>query len=577
MMRTNACKGFHKVASILLTIFAAAKAVDFGTYKGCAANDLEFKQTQIFRGPAISSSRDGNGALKVAFVSLPDAGVDVYFIQKRGALKRYHVKTGATDDLGTIPVDNSRGEQGLIGIVIRKDFLAKPHLYLMYSSTEAGGQYSFRLSRFSMSQDLSRLDLATEKILMKIPRESEDWHTGGAMAFDDYGDLWGSVGDNKKTEVGPGNTADLRGGIFRIHPDDSPRGYSIPKGNFGPHMSAYFTSRGNASLAAQYLDAAKVKPELYVKGTRNAYTLTVDPVRRWLAWGDVGPDQQKISEEHNLVKEPVFGGWPYFAGDEDMAAQGGTFYYKPIPAGSTRAAPVNQDPASTGVKQLPPVRAPIFVRQQGCAMTGQIFRYNGAVKDPGQLPPHLNRKWFNSGCEGYGIHLMTLDSAGDRVVSEQRILPGIGVGSVTDLKQGPDGALYYVNWLAGIYRITYTGACRDDALLPEKTGCAVPGFPNYDPNLPKEFNDPALCGGVTGITPELPEGKWLSIGRRSLGIEAPGAHSVEILDLRGRLLYRAVGEGPMSHEIPALAGPGVYQLRVKTVYGAAARRLSLLY
>lgn len=214
------------------------------------------------------------------------------------------------------------------------------------------------------------------------------------------------MGDNKKTEYGPGNTADLRGGIYRIHPDDSPRGYSIPEGNFGPRMAAHFAAAGNAALASQYLDTAKVKPEIYVKGTRNAYTLSLDPVRRWLAWGDVGPDQQKVSEEHNLVKEPVFAGWPYYAGQEDMAAQGGNFYGKPVPAGSTRAAPLNQDPASLGVKQLPPNREPIFARNQGCAITGPIVRYDGSIGDAGQAPPQLNRKWFNAGCDGFGFHVM---------------------------------------------------------------------------------------------------------------------------------------------------------------------------
>src|SRR6266850_843270 len=97
----RARNNFHKVAAMLLAAAAAAGAVDLGTYKGCPANDLQFKQTQLFKGPAIPNSLEGNGALKLAFVSQPDAGVDVYFIQKRGGLKRYNGKSGSTDSLGT--------------------------------------------------------------------------------------------------------------------------------------------------------------------------------------------------------------------------------------------------------------------------------------------------------------------------------------------------------------------------------------------------------------------------------------------------------------------------------------------
>jgi glucose/arabinose dehydrogenase len=558
----------------LISISGPAAALDLGAYKGCAATDADFKQTQIWKGPVVANSLTGNGALKVAFVSQPDASVDVYFIQKRGGVKRYNGKSGTVDSLGTIPVDNSRNEQGLVGLAVRKDFLKKPDLYVMYSSTEAGGTYSFRVARFSMNGGLSAVDLASENILIKIPRASEDWHTGGSMVFDDYGDLWGAVGDNKQTEKGPGNTADLRGGIYRIHPDDSPKGYSIPAGNFGPKMSAWFTTQGNAALAAQYLDTAKVKPEIYVKGTRNAYTITVDPVKRWLAWGDVGPDQGKVSEEHNLVKEPVFAGWPYFAGAEDMSLEGGNFYGPKIPAGSTRAAPLNQDPAALGVKQLPPVREPIFVRKTGCAMTGPILRYDGRIKAAGQFPPQLDGKWLNAGCDPWGMHLMTLDAGAEAVVgTPPAVFPSVSSGTLVDMKQGPDGALYYVLWGTGIYRLAYTGACKDESLVPPKNGCATAGAPGYDPTVPKEYHDPAQCGPGTAIAPQGAEARWLRLERNMLSVDAPGELDVRILDVNGRVVAELRGTGPMRFDLTFLPKGAVHEVRVRSASGTAVRRL----
>ena len=569
----------HTTILLMGGLAVGSQAVDLGTYKGCAATDAEFKATQIYQGPVVASDDSGNGTLKLAFVPQPDGPSDVYFIQKRGAVKRYNAKTTTVDSLGLIAVDH-KAEYGLVGIAVRGDFLKNPAVYVMYSFIEADKSYSHRISRFKLSSDLKSLDLASEKILIKIMRKSVSWHTSGSMVFDEYDDLWVAVGDNQQTEQGPANTADLRGGILRIHPDESAKGYSIPAGNFGEHLSAYFKAQGNNDLAAQYADTNKVKPEIYVKGTRNAYTITVDPVRRWLTWGDVGPDQGKVSEEHNLVKEPFYMGWPYFAGEEDM---GGIQPYDiKIPTGSLRTGPVNNAVIS-GVKQLPPNRDPIFARNEGCAMTGPIFRYDGALKGANQFPPQMDRKWLISGCDGgYGFHLMTLDTAGEKVVTDSKIFANIHPNTLVDLKQGPDGALYYVQWgtttvNSGIYRVDYTGTCKDAALAVEKSGCATPGFTNYDPKLPKAYNNPGLCVNGSGVAaPALRDAAWLKVDGRSIAVSAQGPHALEILDIRGRVVFGVKGEGSMSYAMPALPAPALYQVRVKTDLGTAIRGFSAI-
>jgi glucose/arabinose dehydrogenase len=564
----NLSRAARLAAFALAGLCARGWAVDLGTYKGCAANDGQFKSTQIYQGPTVTSDDASNGLLKMAFVGQADGTADVYFIQKQGTVKRYNGKSGKVDSLGTITVDH-KAEYGLVGIAAPKDFLKNPVLYFMYSFAEQGGVYTHRISRFKLAAGLGSLDMGSEKILIKIVRKSVSWHTSGSMVFDDYGDLWISVGDNQQTENGPGSTADLRGGILRIHPDDSPKGYSIPAGNFGAHLSAAFKAQGKTDLANEYADTSKVKPEIYVKGTRNAYTIDVDPVRRWLVWGDVGPDQGKVSEENNLVKEPFYMGWPYFAGEEDM---GGVQPYDiPIPKGSLRTGPVNNAATNLGVKQLPPIREPIFARNQGCAMTGPIFRYDGAIKNPAAFPPQFDRKWLVSGCDGFGFHLMTLDSAGEKVATNTQIFSTIRPQTLVDLKLGPDGAVYYISWNTGLYRIDYTGTCKDETFKPEKTGCGVPGSGNYDPSLPKAFNDPRLCTGGTAVSPLVAKADWLRVDAHSLSVDAPGAHRVQVLDMRGRVVLEMSGKGPMSHGLEAVPSPGLYQIRVETGLGTAVR------
>lgn len=511
-----------------------AKAVDLGTNNGCSATDAQFKITVLYSGPVPPGAQDpkSNAVLKTTFVKQADGSVDVYFIQKQGPVKRYVGKTGTVQELGTITTDFSQNEYGLVGIAAAKDFLEKPYLYFQYAAS--GG--TTRISRFKMNADLSKLDLTSEKILISIPRESVTWHTAGAMQFDDYGDLWMAIGDNQQTDKGPGNTADLRGGISRIHPDDAaPNGYTIPKGNF----AEFFKSKG-----AGYSDTSIVKPQIYVKGTRNAYTMFVDPVRRWVGWGDVGPDQGKISEEYNLVKEPVFAGWPYYAGEEDMTGLTAYGNAGAIKAGSTKAAPVNG--AGLGIKTLPAVTDPIFARNQGCAMVGPIFRYDGTNTYAGQFPPQMNRKWLIGGCDGYGWHLITLNDAGTSFTKNETIWSTLSpkVTTLVDAKQGPDGAVYFVDYGKGtVNKIEYTGTCKDPSLLPE----TVPG---------------------TGISMKAAsKANWLDFDRRSISVSAKGAHQIEILNLHGRVVATLSGSGPESHAMPALPAAGVYHLRVRTAQG----------
>lgn len=538
------------LACIGLAAATGANAVDLGTYNGCAATDAQFKTTVLYTGPVPSGAQEphSNAVLKTAFVKQADGGVDVYFIQKQGPVKRYNAKTGTVDELGTINADYSQNEYGLLGIGIRKDFLTSPMIFFYYSFKEADNSLTMRISRIKLTSDLSKLDMASEKVLIKYKRESVTWHTGGGMQFDEYGDLWVSLGDNQQTDQGPGNTADLRGSIIRIHPDESAaNGYSIPAGNFGSYFQKYYTDKGQADVAAKYADTNVVKPQIYVKGVRNPYTLTLEPVKRWVTWGDVGPDQGKVSEEYNLVKTPVFGGWPYYAGVEDMTGIAAYGNAGAIKSGSTKTAPVNG--LGLGVKTLPPVTDPIFARNEACAMSGPIFRYDGSLTNAGQMPPQLNGKWLITGCDAWGWHLMTLSDDGSSVTSSGQgtVIWGTMTPrptTIVDVKQGPDGSLYYVDYGKGtVNRIDYTGTCKDPNLVAVR------------PSVQAE------------------RASWLAFDRRSISVSAPGAHRVEILDLQGRAVATMSSTGPATHAMPELRATGIYHLRVHTESGDVATNL----
>ncbi len=529
---------------IIAAMLGRIWAVDLGTYKGCAATDADFEMS-----PLTATS----GVLKLAFDDKGGGLTDVYFIEKGGNFKKYDASARKVLTLGKITVPTGV-EDGLVGVALDPNFKSNRNVFFMYSflSEDKTTESTFRISRIPLGVN-GNLDLATEKVLIKIPSRRNLYHTAGSMQFDAYGDLWVAIGDNESLDWGPANTSDLRGGIIRIHPDGSPRGYTIPKGNFGEAIAARFQKQGMGAMAALYSDTSKVRPEIYVKGTRNAYTLTLDPVRRWLAWGDVGPDQHKISEEYNLVKEPYYMGWPYFAGEEDMAGVDPYNYHlgrNPISAGSTRLAPINKNDSTRGVKQLPPIREPIFKRLEGCAMTGPIFRYDGSNPSASQFPPQFNRKWLVSGCDNYGFHLLTLNEAGDSVTSEVKIFSGNATNTMVDMKQGPDGAVYIANYNAGIDVIRYTGTCKDPSLLPEMpTAIAAP-----DARI-------------------RPLKELMTLDRQSLSVLTEGPHEVRILDLQGREAVSFRGSGPTSYALPALSAKGVFRILIRTESGSASAEM----
>jgi cytochrome c len=286
-------------AAFALALLLPARTVTAAfTWPGCGAvAESEFKYQAIIGRRAATAPKLVDTSMlepiKMAFQMQPDNSVDIYWVERGGAIKRYIAAQNKAVNLGKLGVF-TEVEQGLTGLALDPGFRDNRWLYVYYApSAEAN---VFRVSRFTLSADFSSLDANSEKVLVRIPSQRANCcHTGGAMAFDLYGDLWITVGKNApdypnsineatealSTEGTAADASDMRGGLLRIHPDNSSKGYTVPSGNYGEYWAAQFRAQGNAALAAEYADTAKTLPELYVKGTRNAYSLSVDPVRRW--------------------------------------------------------------------------------------------------------------------------------------------------------------------------------------------------------------------------------------------------------------------------------------------------------
>jgi len=535
---------------VMVIVATSAWSQTSWTWPGCPnVTDADFKyDTLVIKktnaDTAILSEPD-----KIAFDMDASGNTDVYWVEIRpGKIKRYNAATKTIKLLTQLPnwgrgtgnndyltVKNSTSvEEGVTGIALDPNFKTNRWVYIHWSPLPATNEV-FRVSRFTITTGANGDTIlpSSEKVILEIPGQRQTCcHTGGAMEFDAYGDLWITQGNNggragsnttnppegmdetKKYESdqwGASSTKGLRGNILRIHPDNSTKGYSIPSGNFGE----YFAQQTGKS---KYLDTSKVAPEIYIKGNRNPYSLALDPVRRWVAWGDVGPDvlTGAVREEVNLRQTPGFEGWPYFVGNNTTFS-----------GGKIAATPINTSVFNTGLDTLPAARPAFFLPGGSSPITGPIYRYNGDLNSSVKFPPHFTRKWFTTDHDGNQIMVRTLDSLGTAVTASQRIFANHTFYGAVYFKAGPDGALYIVEYGSTnfsspngirIEKISYTGSCRPSEPKLEQ--------PNNTPILNPNARYGARASG------------WVINLRSGSPVTVPeGMKGFQLFDLMGRKMW----------------------------------------
>jgi cytochrome c len=388
----------------------------------------------------------------------------VFFVELAGKLKIYNPKTKATTVAAMFDVFADQ-ENGLLGVALDPDFATNNWLYLIYSpKTEIfAGQH---ISRFTLKADT--LDMDSEKLLLKFEEQREQCcHHAGSLEFGPDGNLFISTGDNTHpfgdsnsyaplderpgrhpydAQDSAGNTADLRGKILRIKPTPE-GGYTIPEGNLFP---------ANGPI--------KGRPEIYVMGCRNPWRMNVDQKTGFVYWGEVGPDAHNDGErgsrgydELNQARAAGNFGWPFFIGDNFPYAD------HDYVTGKTGAMydpkePRNISPTNTGSQLLPPVQpAWIYYPYAGSekfpmlgsggrtACAGPVYHFEESLKSPAKLPRKFDNCLIFFDWERRFIKTVKLDSDSN-IVSIDPFLPGIPLARAVDMKFGPEGSLYVLDY-----------------------------------------------------------------------------------------------------------------------------------
>ncbi len=443
-----------------------------------------------------------------------------------GQIHVYDPATKKTTLAGALTVFGNKGggdelvkvEEGLLGIELDPKFETNGWVYLHYtphSQLNRDTQMAERrVSRFTLDLATNKLDLASEKVLLKWQVQVHSCcHAGGGMAWDSKGNLYIATGDNNSSGFSDGysgnnpqpnykgvsfadarrtagNTNNLNGKILRIHPE-SDGTYTLPEGNL-------FTGKEMDE------GGGKTRGEIYVMGVRNPARISIDKKTDILYAGWVGPDAGSPSTVWGPAKYDTFSaitkagnhGWPYCMGNNQP------YRDRNLPDPSKPLgwyncnAPKNESPNNDGLVNLPPITGnTIWYSPQGGApdyprdangvpsykaaeakyllpwlkgggqatMDGPVYRYDAQNASAVKWPEYWDGKWFvgdfydaaDSPRHAVLTDPKTIGKGGLPVHAEtlKKIIP-VGQGGIRNLmdwKFAPDGSLYVLDYGRGFF------------------------------------------------------------------------------------------------------------------------------
>ena len=230
-------------------------------------------------------------------------------------------------------------------------------------------------------------------------------------------------------------------------------------------------------------------------GFRNPFRFSVDPNTGWIGLADYAPDSGTDAPatrgpagivEYNLIKQPGNYGWPLCMGEQRAVPRRRLHDADPV----TRRRllrlrqPGQRLALNTGLTNLPPAQAPVMyygytkssvpaVIPAGgglAPMGGPFYDYDADLALRRQVPGVLRRQAVLLRVVEEP-HLLD-DARRRRARSSRRstrFLPTESFLSPQDMKFGPDGALYTLEWgggfgrdnpNSGIYRVDYINGSR---------------------------------------------------------------------------------------------------------------------
>jgi glucose/arabinose dehydrogenase len=313
---------------------------------------------------------------------LPDGRMLV--AERPGRLRIIAADGRLSPPLGNVPKVYAVSQAGLMDILLARDFAQSRTIFVCYAeAAEGGGRIAVLRARL-IEDESPRLDDVTVIFRQKGP-VSRGLNIGCRMVQAQDDNLFVTLGDH----FGPKELAQKLdnhiGKIVRITPDGA-----------APADNPFIGNRG-------------ALPEIWAYGLRNAQGLVFNPADGKLWEQEHGP---MGGDEINIIEKAQNYGWPRVSYGVN---------YDGTPVGSGKAT-------------MEGVTDPIWHWTPSIAPSGIAF-YTGDLI-PGWKGSLLN------GALKFEL-LSRLELKGDKILKEERLLQSMRE-RIRDVRQGPDGAVYFL-------------------------------------------------------------------------------------------------------------------------------------
>ncbi len=319
------------------------------------------------------------------------SATDWLVTERSGALRRVLNAKLQAEPIKGLPRLHAKGQGGLLDVVLHPDFNSNQWVYLSYTS-KRGFKYGTEVARGKLVDNELR---NVEIIFTALPKLLGGVHFGSRLTFDDKGYLYISLGDRGAKELAQQLDSHV-GTIIRLHDDGA-----IPEDN-------------------PFVNVAGALPEIYSYGHRNVQGMVFDKKTKTLWAHEHGPQG---GDELNQVLSGKNYGWP-------------TITYGVNYGFGTKIGEGTEKP---GMSQ------PVTFWDPSIAPSGLAF------VDSSRYP-----EWQDNllvGALKYQL-IARLEVKNNAVLNEERLFAN-EYGRIRDIRQGPDGFLYFItdSGNGSIYRI----------------------------------------------------------------------------------------------------------------------------
>ena len=324
--------------------------------------------------------------------------------------------------IGTVANVNFGLERGLLSVIADPNFATNGYVYT-WSCRAAPNRMA--LARFTLVGDLtdatsSNLTLTDERVLLETPDDASV-HNGGSVRFGPDGKLYLTVGDDGDA-CDTQDPSTSKGVLLRMDVANVPPGPSSSPPPFALLDPGDNPMSGTASIENLVL----------AFGLRNPWRMEIDPATGHVYFGDVGNHAFEEFDEY-LVPTPVGStsfvlrnyGWPW---REGFAVGNGCSLTMPAPPGL-----------------VDPMVDVGHAEGWSAALGGPIYRTVGGVRD---FPASYDGQYFYG--DYFSGEIRRLENVGGTWQAPVPVAGqpsseewASGFGSMSALRRGPDGALYY--------------------------------------------------------------------------------------------------------------------------------------